>query len=254
MQLPITVLVHIYNEEYSLIPWLLYHRRIFEHGIIVDYKSTDKSLLIIKAICPTWDIVDTRNEYFDAHDCDMEIMALETHITGYKITLNITEWLVFSTEFENSFLNDSTLRCIAIKPWAVCTNNENTDITVNDYIDSFRYVHKTYREGYRFLHNYLTLPYTVGRHQVETHFPFTTTHGTFLFWMGFFPWNTHIKNRRQQIKHKMSPADIKHGLGSQHLDTIEEMEKIRRVCISEHIDLFDDNKLNMAEVIDCLKK
>jgi hypothetical protein len=33
----ITVISHIFNEEYLLPFWLEHHRTIFDHGIIIDY-------------------------------------------------------------------------------------------------------------------------------------------------------------------------------------------------------------------------
>lgn len=35
----ITVLMHIYNEEYLLPFWLNHHKNIFDHGVIVNYDS-----------------------------------------------------------------------------------------------------------------------------------------------------------------------------------------------------------------------
>jgi hypothetical protein len=46
-----TVISHFYNEEYMLPWWLKHHRQYFDHGILIDYGSTDKSLDIIKKIC-----------------------------------------------------------------------------------------------------------------------------------------------------------------------------------------------------------
>jgi len=32
---------HIYNEEYLLPFWLKHHKKIFDHGVIIDNFSTD---------------------------------------------------------------------------------------------------------------------------------------------------------------------------------------------------------------------
>ena len=47
---------HIYNEEYLLPYWLNHHKKIFNHGVIIDNFSTDKSVDIIKSIVPDWEI------------------------------------------------------------------------------------------------------------------------------------------------------------------------------------------------------
>ena len=43
-----TVLCHFYNEEWILPFWLKHHREIFDHGIMIDYNSTDRSVEIIR--------------------------------------------------------------------------------------------------------------------------------------------------------------------------------------------------------------
>lgn len=49
----LTVISHFYNEEYLLPWWLNHHKNIFDNGILINYGSTDKSVEIIKSICPT---------------------------------------------------------------------------------------------------------------------------------------------------------------------------------------------------------
>ena len=89
-----TVLTHFYNEEYLLPWWLDHHKKYFDHGILIDYASTDRSVEIIKEICPTWTVVKSKNEFFEAKLCDEEIIDYESTVPGWKIALNITEFLV----------------------------------------------------------------------------------------------------------------------------------------------------------------
>lgn len=65
-----TVLCHFYNEEWLLPWWLNHHKQFFDHGIMINYQSTDRSAEIIKEICPTWDIVQSKNLYFLPEDVD----------------------------------------------------------------------------------------------------------------------------------------------------------------------------------------
>ena len=89
-----TLISHFYNEEY-LLPWFLnHHKQIFDHGVMIDYHSTDHSVEIIKEICPTWDIITSRNNDFQADLIDVEVNELEREITGWKICLNVTEQLI----------------------------------------------------------------------------------------------------------------------------------------------------------------
>lgn len=93
-----TVVCHFYNEEYLLPWWLKHHSKIFDHGIMIDYKSTDRSRELINLICPTWEIRDSRNEFFDSIPIDQEVMDIEKTITGWRIALNVTEFLYGNTD------------------------------------------------------------------------------------------------------------------------------------------------------------
>ena len=75
-----TVISHIFNEEYILPWWLEHHKKIFDHGIIIDYASTDRSLEIIKEICPTWEVVQSKNAEFNAMAVDVEVLEYERKI------------------------------------------------------------------------------------------------------------------------------------------------------------------------------
>lgn len=89
-----TLICHFYNEQWML-PWFLnHHKQIFDHGIMIDYHSTDHSVDIIKEICPTWDVVTSRNPDFQADNIDTEVMAIEKNIDGWRIALNVTEQLI----------------------------------------------------------------------------------------------------------------------------------------------------------------
>jgi hypothetical protein len=103
MEHKITVLTNVYNEEYLLPFWLEHHKHMFDHGIIVDYRSTDRSMEICKAICPTWTIITTTNENYGALAVDKEFMELETKIDGIKIVLNTTEFLCSTLPIKHIF-------------------------------------------------------------------------------------------------------------------------------------------------------
>jgi len=88
-----TVICHFYNEEHLLPWWLTHHKNIFDHGIMIDYYSTDRSMEIIREICPTWEIRYTRNKYFDSIPIDEEVMRIERMLGGWRMALNVTEFL-----------------------------------------------------------------------------------------------------------------------------------------------------------------
>jgi hypothetical protein len=88
-----TVVSHFYNEEHLLPWWLDHHKKIFDHGILIDYHSTDRSMEIIREICPDWELRYTRNKYFDSVPIDREVMDIERGLDGWRMCLNTTEFL-----------------------------------------------------------------------------------------------------------------------------------------------------------------
>ena len=88
-----TVISHFYNEEHLLPWWLNHHKQIFDHGIMIDYHSTDRSMEIIREICPDWELRYTRNKYFDSTPIDQEVMDIEKKLEGWRMCLNTTEFL-----------------------------------------------------------------------------------------------------------------------------------------------------------------
>ena len=89
-----TVIGIFYNEEWMLPFWLKHHREIFDHGILINYRSTDRSVEIIKELCPSWEIRDTRNPDFTAGPVDSEIMDVERDVQGWCVALNIPEFII----------------------------------------------------------------------------------------------------------------------------------------------------------------
>ena len=89
----LTVISHFYNEEYLLPWWLKFHREIFDHGIMINHASTDKSREIIADLCPSWRVVDTELEWFDPNGTDAEVNRYEREAPEWKVALNTTEFL-----------------------------------------------------------------------------------------------------------------------------------------------------------------
>src|SRR6476620_3083168 len=107
----VTVITHFYNEEFLLPYWLKHHVELFDHGIMIDYDSTDDSVSIIKKLAPHWEIRRSRNRVWDFKDCDIEIMDVEREIKGWKMVLNITEFILhynlneYIQDFETNYSN-----------------------------------------------------------------------------------------------------------------------------------------------------
>lgn len=104
----ITLISHFWNEEFLLPFWIKHHLPMFDHVVLIDYDSTDRSAEIIRDLAPHWEIRQSRNKIFEANAVDQEVMDIESEFRGWKVCLNTTEFLVHSDV--RSFLRDFETR------------------------------------------------------------------------------------------------------------------------------------------------
>jgi hypothetical protein len=226
MSLKKTIISHVYNEEYLLPFWLNHHRNMFDHGIIINYRSTDNSVSIIKEICPSWEIITTRNSCFRARDVDNEVMDIENNIDGIKIVLNTTEFLFSSKPISYFFSNNLiSYGIISYSPYSI---NEYCPLNIQDIYNNLlnsdiKYHHD--RHGTREIHNFKNGKYHIGRH--GTYNPSINTDDMHIIWLGFFPFNQQIMNRKLQIKNNIPDDDKQAKNGFQHL-----FDKDTLICIN----------------------
>jgi hypothetical protein len=212
-----TLLTHIYNEAYLLPFWLNHHKDMFDHGIIVDYRSTDNSVNICKEICPTWDVVTTRNAFFGAREVDQEMMEIENGLEGIKVVLNTTEFLFCETSIKDVFSKFAEPTALAVKvacPFSLASYDpaSNKELFQNLLNDDVRY--HQYR-GVRFIHSFKHGNYVIGRHASGN--PSKEEPTMHVVWFGYYPLNEKLLARKLQIKKNMPAEDIQHGFGHQHL-------------------------------------
>ena len=216
-----TILSHFYNEEYLLPFWLKHHYSMFNHGIMIDYHSTDRSVQIIKELCPTWEIRTTRNAFFDAEKVDQEMMDIEEEVSGFKIILNTTEFLINTKLFDYT----STIeKCFCVNSYIVLPNSESFPSDENEFINNINTLCYQTERGYRSLHSYKNGKYTIGRHN-SFHNNMENITQLFIVWCGFYPWNQYTINRKLQIKDKIPESDKQMGRGFQHLWSTERMQQ-----------------------------
>jgi hypothetical protein len=196
-----------YNEEY-LLPWWCEHHKWIKRAVLFDYFSTDRSAEIIKSICPDWEIRPTRNKDWNFADNDAEYMDAEKEIDGYKIVLATTEFLI--GEF-NGLPKEKS--CFAI-PMARMVDNEPDKKPVygKPLVEQKKLGFRDKSANkYRFLHNYETGEYTVGRH--STPHGITGVRGEIYKYV-FSPWTKEFIKRKLAMKSHLSPKDI--NLGKHH--------------------------------------
>jgi len=233
-----TVISHFYNEEYLLPWWLKHHKKYFDHGIMIDYHSTDNSRKIIKKICPKWDIITSRNENFDAKAVDIEVMDIESWVKDWKIALNTTEFLVSTRK---DWMNDSIFEkyeqikipCHVMVDKELKKQNLSYYIPLHEQKDQGINVHVKPRfaalRSSRSLHK-SKITYSWGRHfsgyNTESEFvrkfdDGTTTTIFNILWFGFSPYNKELLKRKLQIQN-VAPRN---GFGVQHFTTKEKLDE-----------------------------
>ena len=218
-----TLLTNIFNEEYLLPFWLQHHKNMFDNIIILDYRSTDRSVEICKTICPNCKIITTRNQFFDAEEIDKEFMDIEDGIDGIKMILNTTEFLFCETPIKEIFSKRETPISIGVKSNSPYSKrqyniNNNNELFSNLLNDDVFFHHD---RGKRQIHNYSNGNYTIGRHTTRN--PSSNTIQMHIVWMGFYPMNNNLLNRKLQIQQNMPQRDKDKGHGFQHLFSKEKI-------------------------------
>jgi hypothetical protein len=208
-----TVICHFYNEEWLLPFWLQHHSKLFDHGIMIDYHSTDRSRKIIKEICPTWEIRTTKNDFFDSALIDREVETIEKEILGWRICLNVTEFL---------YGNYSRLEETTKNTQYLIGNYVFVDMPNQQPIDNNQPLHTQRTWGYkdlsstkqlieggrtrRSLHNYpIFYPTPGGRHYNEP----ASFDDLYIFYYGYAVLDKKGIKRKTQIQGKMSPKEQK---------------------------------------------
>jgi len=247
-----TIITNVFNEEYLLPFWLDYHRRIFDHGIVIDYDSTDRSIAIIREMCPTWEIRRTENivdgkALFETYRIEDECRKVEESVTeGYKIYLNTTEWLVLNRPLKDILAFEEKDKCYCLNVYLpLCEQDNFYPSSTTDFITHWKdkVVKANYIRGYRFIFNRDRGHYMLGRH--FTYIPSDTPDGAYdrfsmnelgmcVFWCGYYPLNEDIWNRKLNVKKNMDR-------------NIEYKPEENRNTARQHFYLLEDMKQECAE-------
>jgi len=246
-----TLLCHIFNEEYML-PWFLnHHKQIFDHGIIIDYHSTDRSVEIIKEICPTWDIITSRNPNFQADNIDYEVMDIEKNIEGWRICLNVTEQLIG----DYSILNDQPGQYLI--PTIFFVDKDRNPVThdlplYKQKKDGFMWHGDNFRDRRaRSIHN-VPVQYPVpGRHYEQF-----TTDKLVNFYYGWCPFDAPSIARKLQIQTQIPLIDRQRNWGFHHITNKETLEwrmetefLPRTVDLSKEVDYYVSKHESLANIL-----
>jgi len=226
-----TIISHIYNEEYLLPWWLDHHKKFFDHGIMIDYHSTDSSKKIIQDICPNWEIVETKNEYFDSAVIDREVEHYEKKIDGWRICLNTTEFLVGDYSIlDKSEKNQLFLSNLVFVENKIANLNKKIPLfyqIVNGYCqvqDNTKRLN-TGDRTFRSIHNYpIRYHNQGGRHFSGP----ISTHDLKIFYYGYLISIEEMISRKLQIQGKMSDKEY-NTYKSDHPNIIDRNSFLNRI-------------------------
>ena len=220
-----TIITHFYNEEYLLPWWLNHHKKLFDHGILIDYKSTDRSIEIIKEICPNWEIVESKHKFFDARNNDLEVADLEKNIPGWKMSLTVTEFLMGGIDKLCVDSNQRLQHTIPVIIFADYDPDGNLDVgkPLWEQIKmGLTFInHPDIAWPSRSLHNFNDIVYPGGRH----FHPHSTTEALIFKYSNCLIGPEMIK-RRLQINPRISARDKEEGIGSHHCVTIDTIKEL----------------------------
>lgn len=256
----INVVVGTYNEEFMLSHWLPHHVPLFDYGIVLDCKSTDKTLELVEKFAPHWDVVTAKNwEWFDAEINDKEIMECEEKLDGWKMCLNTTEYIVthnFRSKVQE--IEDAGYDAVRFTGYQINDSLNENQFDNNKPLILQRFFGKEDPWRHRIIHKWDHGRYYVGRHFKTPGLkksPYVKEHpeeidifpGLYLFWYRFAPFNEQVP-RKVQASPRIPQHDKAKGYSWNHIDlTPEVLEKRWRDEIPNCQDLLS-NKHIAAEI------
>lgn len=208
-----TIITHFYNEEFLLPLWLNHHKYYFDHGILINYGSTDNSVQIIKQICPTWEIVDSKHEYFDHQLCDQEIIEIEhSKCSSWRSAITVSEFLVGNLD-KLMYESDSPIwHLLPVVKFVGYDPNGHIDNTTPLWYQVTKGIPHTVDNDCRSLQNCHFISYPSGRH----FWNMANTTEAMVFKYANCLIGPEMIDRKLQIQHKVSKRDKEEGYAAQH--------------------------------------
>ena len=212
------ILSSFYNEEYLLPWWLEHHKGMFDHGILFNHFSDDRSAEIVKEICPTWEVRDTELKDWDFEDFGEEYMDAEREIDGYKMILTTTEFLMSAPELPEEPTS------FAIPMIRMADNEPDRRPTHDKPLVEQKHFGFADRgvNRYRFLHNYPDGGYGLGIHKTKHK---TTKSPNWIYKYVFSPWTEEFIERKLQMVKYMSVRDKKLKRAKHHFWDRDELDR-----------------------------
>lgn len=236
------ILTHFYNEEHLLPWWLNHHTKYFDHGLLINWGSTDRSLEIIKDLAPTWQVIDSKFKKFDAHHLEWEMMNYERQApTGiWRLSIPTSEFLVGDIDALTPIIPDRHQWIIPTLVFAAYDPNGSLDhsLPLWEQIKTGRHYkdlasHNAWQ--CRSFHNYNDIFYSGGRH-----FSNENTDKAMIFKFANVLVGRPMINRKLQIQDRISDFDKEEAVTHTSVDsdrlTEENLLHNQRTLVGEPYD------------------
>ena len=237
----LNVVSNFYNEEFMLPHWLEHHTKLFDHGILIDYASTDRSVEIVRDMAPDWEIVPADTMMFDAALNDRQLMEMESRCDGWKMTLNVTEFL-FTSDLRQKVREIEAKGLDMVRSFGYRINDsrkekEGRTFKPNEPLILQRFFGHPDPWRNRILHKKENGSYYVGRHIgtpgiqncISPHSKYQYTlkdapmaEGLYTLWYKFAPFYEQLP-RKIQISGRVPESDRDKGYGWNHWDLNEDV-------------------------------
>jgi hypothetical protein len=236
------VITHFFNEELLLPFWLRHHLELFDFGVLINHGSNDDSVDICNDLAPHWRIVNSSLEKFDAILTDFEVMDFERQFVGWKIALNVTEFLVPTrplVEVETALVTAGREGCSSRGVNIVDIERKPPsddlplieqyrfgfdDSSILDRSERLRVGLPPEPNRNRFYHKCDIGAYHPGRHRSWHPDSLLRVSELQVYHFGFAPWTNGFIDRKLQIASKLKKSDVEKGMGIQHTKTRRELE------------------------------
>ena len=237
-----TVTLHFYNEEFLLPWWLEHHKKIFDHGILINYSSTDRSIEICNQLCPTWEVINSANSDFSVESLDTELTKIESTVDGWRCSLSVSEFLVGRISRLNDTPNNQlivpTVTFMDFNPGGYL--NEGKPLWHQLTQGVLPSIHPTFRRP-RSVHNKIVDYPKWGRHWDPS---LINVNDLFIFHFGNCISTPELLARRLQIQHRIPEKDKIRGFGHNHFNLSGKDDGLTEQG------LFNYHRGNMAKVDD----